>query len=118
MSAFEISKYDREIHWDSEVYDDIYNAEILINKVICSGWVYEKYLWPAIRELKIIYFQSNGEIRKCNLEAVMKELELLIEWVEVHVEGEDLDYIKSRLQYMQKFIPENLQEDDDVLYIF
>ncbi len=48
----------------------------------------------------------------------MREIELLIEWVEEHVEGEDLEYLRSKLQYMQKFIPEALQEDDGILYIF
>ncbi|MDE6567345.1 MAG: hypothetical protein K2K70_06400 [Lachnospiraceae bacterium] len=47
----------------------------------------------------------------------MKELDLLIEWVENHTEGEALEYLKSQLQYMQKLIPEALQEDDDILYI-
>ena len=108
--SVEIFKYDRDI------YDDA--ANMLRSAGISSQAIYDKYLEPAVKELNIRYFRDGGEIRKCNLEEVMKELELLIEWLENHVEGEDLDYLKSKLQYMQKFIPEALQEDDGILYIF
>lgn len=108
--SVEIFKYDRDI------YDS--GAKRLMSAGISSQEIYDKYLDPAVQELKIRYFQDGAEIRKCNLEEVMKELELLIEWLENHVEGEDLEYLKSKLQYMQKFIPEALQDDDGILYIF
>ena len=107
--SVEICKYDRD--WDN------FYAKLVMNEVISSQRMYEKYLKSAMIELKIHYFQVDGEIRKCNLEAVMRELDLLIEWVENHAEGEDLEYLKSKLQFMQKLIPENLQEDDDILHI-
>ena len=47
----------------------------------------------------------------------MREVELLIEWVENHVEGDDLEYLIPRLQRVHEFIPKALQ-DDDILYIF
>lgn len=108
--SVEICKYDRNI------YDGASN--LLMDAGLFSQATYDEYLEPAVKELNIRYFRDGGEIRKCNLEEVMKELELLIEWLENHVEGEDLDYLKSKLQYMQKFIPEALQEDDGILYIF
>lgn len=111
MSAIEICKYDRERrHYG--------RGELLMNEVFVQEKTYYKYLEPAIMELGIQYFHNNGQIRKCNQEAVMRELELLIDWVENHVEGEDLEYLKSKLQNVQKFIPEALQDDDDVLDIF
>lgn len=116
MSALEICKYDREIDWDND--EDVYNAELLMNKVIIQEKVYFEYLEPVIKELGIQYFRYNGEIRKCNQEVAMKELELLIDWVENQMEWEDSEYLLSRLQNIQKFIPEALQEDDDILYIF
>ncbi|MDE6567340.1 MAG: hypothetical protein K2K70_06375 [Lachnospiraceae bacterium] len=108
--SVEICKYDRDI------YDD--GAKMLMNAAISSQSMYDKYLEPAVQELKIRYFQDGAEIRKCNLEEVMKELELLIEWVENHVEGEDLEYFRLRLQRVHEFIPKALQEDDGILYIF
>ena len=108
--SIEICKYDRERTWKE------FDAELVMNEVVSSRR-YQKYLESAMIELRTYYFQVNGEIRKSNLEAVMKELDLLIEWVENHTEGEDLEYLKSKLQFMQKLIPENLQEDDDILYI-
>lgn len=107
--SVEIFKYDRDI------YDS--SAKMIVNAGVSSQRMYDKYLEPAVRELHIRYFQDGAEIRQCNLEAVMKELELLLEWLEKHAEGEDLEYLRSKLQYMQKFIPEALQEDDDILYI-
>ena len=106
----EICKYDRD-------WDDFY-AKVLLNKIISTEAIYDKYLAPAIKELGIQYFRNNGEIRKCNQEEAVRELELLIEWVENHVEGEDLEYLKPRLREVQKFIPEALQEEDDILHIF
>lgn len=116
MSAIEVCKYDREVNWDSD--EDVFNAQLLMNVVFVQEKTYYKYLEPAIKELGIQYFHNNGQIRKCNQEAVMRELELLIDWVENHVEGKDLEYLKSKLQNVQKFIPEALQDDDDVLDIF
>ncbi len=104
----EICKYDKGIMY----------GELLMNKRISTEELYYKYLAPAIKELNIQYFRNDGEIRKCNQEAAMRELELLIEWVEKHVEGKDLDYLQSRLRNVQKVIPESLQEEDDILYIF
>ena len=106
----EICKYDRD-------WDDFY-AELLMNEIISSEDMYYKYLDPAIKELGIQHFRNDGEIRKCNQETVMRELEQLIEWVENHVEGEDLEYLRPRLQRVHEFIPEALQEDDDILHIF
>ena len=107
--SVEICKYDRD--WDN------FYAKLVMNEVISSQRMYKKYLKSAMIELRTYYFRVNGEIRKNNLETVMKELDLLIEWVENHTEGEDLEYLKSQLQYMQKLIPEALQEDDDILHI-
>ena len=108
--SIEICKYDRERTWKE------FDAELVMNEVVSSR-KYQEYLESAMIELRTYYFQVNGEIRKSNLEAVMKELDLLIEWMENHTEGKDLEYLKSKLQYMQKLIPENLQDDDDILYI-
>ena len=97
-------------------YRSYFNRTLVMNKVVCSRR-YQEYLESAMIELRTYYFRVNGEIRKNNLETVMKELDLLIEWVENHTEGKALEYLKSQLQYMQKLIPENLQEDDDILHI-
>lgn len=106
----EICKYDRD-------WDDL-DAKLLMNEIITKEELYYKYLVSAIKELGIQYFRNGGEIRKCNQEAAMREVELLIKWVENHVEGDDLEYLRPRLQRVYEFIPEALQEDDDILYIF
>ena len=97
-------------------YRSYYDRTLVMNEVVCSRR-YQEYLESAMIELRTYYFRVNGVISRRNLETVMKELDLLIEWVENHTEGEDLEYLKSQLQYMQKLIPEALQEEDDRLHI-
>ncbi len=46
--SVEICKYDKNIY--------NYYAKLLMNEVISSQRIYEKYLEPAIRNLKIHYF--------------------------------------------------------------
>ena len=105
--SMEIIKYDR------------YGAKIIASEGVSSERMWYQYFEPAVKELKLCYFQNEGRIKKCNQEAVMKELELLIEWVEHNVDDNfDMTYLKSKIQNVQKFISEALQEDDDILYIF
>lgn len=80
--------------------------------------MYDKYLKPAIEELNISYFWDGAEIRKSNSNSVMSELELLIKWVQVNVEGEDMQYLSCRLENIKKVIRKSLKKDDDILYIF
>lgn len=101
--------------YNGNIFDD---ADEILSENIASQKIYEKYLEPAIKELNIYYFQDGAEIKKNNLVSVMLELELLIKWVSDNVEGDDLEYLLSRLQNIKKIIPESLTTDKDILYIF
>ena len=97
------------------IYDD---AEEILSESIASQRMYDKYLKPAIEELRLYYFQDGAELRKDNLTAVISELELLIAWVKDNVEGSDLEYLLCRLRNIKNVIPRSLENEDDVLYIF
>lgn len=101
--------------FNGNIYDD---AEEILSESIASQRVWERYLEPAVEELKIQYFRDDAELRIEHLAAVMSELELLINWVTEHVEGSDLEYLLCRLQNVREVILRTLRNDDDVLYIF
>lgn len=97
------------------LYED---AEEILSVNIASQRMWDNYLEPAVKELKIHYFQDGAQIRKENLAAVMSELELLIRWITNYVEGSDLEYLLYRLKNIKEVISKSLEKDDDILYIF
>ena len=101
--------------YDGNIFED---AKEVLSENVASQRMYDKYLQPAIKELSIFYFQDGSEIRKANLNFVLDEIELLIKWVTSHVEGDDKEYLLSRLKNMKEVIPKFLENDEDVLYIF
>ena len=101
--------------YNGNIFDDV---EEILSENIASQRIYDRYLEPAIEELNIFYFQDGAEIRKNNLDLVIKEIELLTKWVVNHVEGEDKEYLLERLKHMKEVIPKSLESDEDVLYIF
>lgn len=102
--------------YDGNIYDE--DAEVILYKPIATQRIYNKYLEPAIEELNIRYFYDGAEIRKNNLDSVMSELELLIKWVTINVEGNYQEYLLPRLEDIKEVIPKYLKNDDDIIYIF
>ena len=102
--------------YDGDLYDR--NSKEILSEPVASERMYMKYLGPAIEELNIQYFYDGAWLRKCNLDSIMSELDMLIQWVEVHVEGIDREYFLERLENMKVVIPRELENDDDILYIF
>ena len=101
--------------YDGNIFED---AKEVLSENVASQRMYDKYLQPAIKELSIFYFQDGSEIRKANLNFVLDEIELLIKWVISHVEGDDKEYLLSRLKNMKEVIPKSLENNEDVLHIF
>lgn len=104
--SVEIIKYDK------------YGVNIISSVGVSSERMYYQYLEPAVKELKISYFRNEGMIKKCNLNTVMGEIELLIDWVKHNVEKDDMEYLQEKLLFAKKYILEALKEEDDILYIF
>lgn len=101
--------------YDGNIYED---ENEVMSENIASQRMYEKYLEPAIAELNIHFFQDGAEIKKINLDDVMKELNLLLEWIDANSSDGDKEYLLERINNMKTIIPRELQGDDDVLYIF
>lgn len=101
-------------------YGNIYDkdAEIVMSANIASERMYNRYLEPAIEELHIHFFQDGAEIKKINVDDVMKELDLLAHWINTNCCNDDREYLIERINNMEMVIPKELKEDDDVLYIF
>ncbi len=105
------------------------DSKLILSENIASQQFYEKYWeraidelkinWErAIDELKIKYIQDGAEFDMTKKNIVLKELMLLLHWAEKNLQGEDLEYMKSRIENLQKIIPEAFDNEDTILYIF
>ena len=52
------------------------------------------------------------------LENVLLEIQLLLDWVQNKVEGEDKKLLTDRLIHIRDVIIDSLKTKDDILYIF
>ena len=102
--------------YNGDINDD--NSEVIICEPIASQRIYDTYIIPAIEELNIFYFQDDAEIRLGNLEDVLGEIQLLLDWVQSKVEGEDKLFLSDRLIHIRGVIVDALKTSDDILYIF
>ena len=102
--------------YNGDIDDD--NSEVIISEPIASQRIYDTYIVPAIEELNIFYFQDDAEIKFENLENVLIEIQLLIDWAQCKVEGEDKKYLSDRLIHIRDVIVNSLKTKDDILYIF
>lgn len=99
---------------------DIYDrdAEIILSAPISTEAFYLEYWEKAIKELDIKIFQDGSEFDKTKLDEVLLELKLLKDWTIKNLSGYNLEYMKERIENMQKIIPEVFIDDTAVLYIF
>ncbi len=94
------------------------DSKLILSENIASQQFYEKYWERAIDELKIKYIQDGAEFDITKKNTVLKELMLLLHWAEKNLQGEDLEYMKSRIENLQKIMPEAFDNEDTILYIF
>ncbi len=102
--------------YEGNIYDE--NAKLVLSENIASQRFYEKYWEKAIKELNIKFMQDGAEINFEQKDIVIKELGLLLSWAKENLCGKDLDYMKCRIENLQKVIPTALEGEDDILYIF
>ena len=94
------------------------NSEVVLSENISSQEFYDKYWERAIFELKIKFLQDGAEIKKSNLEQVLIELNLLKEWANKNLSNSDLEYMTTRIENLEKVIPNALNNEDSLLYIY
>lgn len=102
--------------YDRDIYDE--NSKLILSENISSEAFYKKYWERAIAELNIKYIQDGAEIDKAKLEVVMKELSLLKEWAIANLQEENREYMRSRVENLEKVIPTAFTSEQDILYIF
>lgn len=76
-----------------------------------------KYWQPAIEELKISGIQNGVELRKEQLESTLQELEKLRIWAHSNLKNNDLEYMVTRIDLLNKQLPLAFKTDDTVLWI-
>ena len=93
-------------------------SKLILSENIASQQFYEKYWEKAIKELNIKYMQDGAEFDKTKKEIVLEELNLLLCWAEKNLQEKDLEYMKSRIENLQKVIPIAFDDENSMLYIF
>jgi len=100
-------------------YKDINDPDTIdLSENIASTRFYNLYWEPAIKELGIKLFQENGYFCKEQLDIVMNELNLLKDWANKELTGSDLEYMVSRIENLEKVIPNAFIDEDTTLYIY
>ncbi|MBT2284933.1 hypothetical protein MKY87_15355 [Paenibacillus sp. FSL R7-0198] len=94
------------------------NSELTLSENISTQDFYEEHWEKAIHELGITIIQDGSEINYSQLEAAIVELALLKEWSIKNLDGNDLEYMKGRIENLQKVLPNAFINEDTVLYIF
>ncbi|MGC6768094.1 hypothetical protein ACYSNR_17355 [Enterococcus sp. LJL128] len=102
--------------YDGDIYNE--NSKVILSENISSESFYEKFWEKAIAELNIKYIQDGAEFNKTSLDIVLKELGLLKEWAIANLHGEDREYMRSRIENLEKVIPTAFTSEQDILYIF
>ncbi len=62
--------------------------------------------------------QDGAEFDKIKKEIVLEELSLLLYWAEKNLQDKDLEYMKSRIENLQKVVSTALDDENSILYIF
>lgn len=85
---------------------------------IATTRFFVQYWDAAIEELGLKLIQENAYFGKDKLKDVLRELALLKEWAVKNLEGKELDYMKSRVEDLEKGIPSAFTREDTILYIY
>jgi len=100
-------------------YKDINDPDTIdLSENIASTKFYNMYWEPAIKELGIKLFQENGYFCKDQLEIVMFELSQLKDWANKKLTGSDLEYMVSRIDNLEKVIPDAFENEGTILYVY
>ncbi len=102
-------------------YDgDINNrdSKLVLSENIATQEFYEEYWEKAIGQLGIKYIQDGAEFDYSQKDIESEELNLLLTWAKNNLQGKELEYMKSRVENLQKIIPEAFNDKESILYIF
>lgn len=89
-----------------------------LSENISTEEFYQRYWQKAINELGIKIIQDGSEFNKSKLSEVLVELDLLRNWAINNLAGTELEYMKERIENLQKVIPNAFIDYNTILYIF
>lgn len=72
----------------------------------------------AIADLGLRLIQENASFGREKLPDVLDELARLKEWAVLHLTGNDLDYMKGRIEDLEAGIPGAFDREDTILSIY
>jgi hypothetical protein len=102
--------------YDGDIYDR--DSQLVLSESIASQQFYEKYWKRAIKERNIKYVQDGAQFDSSKESVVLEELRQLRDWAETNLNGKDLEYMKSRIENLQRIIPLSFSDKNTMLYIF
>lgn len=102
--------------YDGDINDR--NSKLILSENIVSQQFYENFWERAIEDLNIKYMQDGADFDISKKDIVLEELKLLLLWAKENLEGKDLEYMKSRIENLQRVIPIALDDENSILYIF
>lgn len=102
--------------YDGDINDR--DSKLILSENIASQQFYEKYWERAIEDLNIKYMQDGAEFDFSKKDIVLEELMSLLFWAEKNLQGKDLEYMRSRIENLQKIIPSAFHDKNSILYIF
>lgn len=102
--------------YDGDINDR--NSKLIFSENIASQQFYNNHWEKAIEELNIKYIQDGAEFDCSKIDIVMHELNLLNSWAEQNLLGNELEYMKSRIENLQNVIPNAFEDEETILYIF
>lgn len=94
------------------------NSKLILSENIASQQFYEKYWERAVKDLSIKYMQDGAEFDSSKKDMVLDELESLLHWAEKNLQEKDLEYMKSRVESLQKVVSIALEDENSILHIF
>ncbi|WP_251508351.1 hypothetical protein [Paenibacillus polysaccharolyticus] len=93
-------------------------SELTLSENISTQDFYDEHWERAIHELGISIIQDSSQIAFHQLEDALDELERLREWAIQRLDGANLEYMKGRVEHLQRILPNAFDSEEVILYIF
>lgn len=94
------------------------NMEIkgeLVEIPVATTEFFKIYWEQAIKECDLKVFREYNCFGKKQVSEILTELELLKEWTEKNLIGEDYKYMYERIELLKKEIPKMFEEDEKAI---
>lgn len=98
-----------------EIYN--INGDDIISIPVSNESSFIKYWDKAIQELNIKTLGNGIDLYRKDLSQILEDFEKVENWAKDNILGQDLDYILTKLEYIQKRLPTLWSEEYPTLYM-